>query len=59
MILSAFYLGYIFTHVPGGLLAAKYGGKTTLLAGVAFATLITLITPVAVEAGTYKSPGGL
>lgn len=34
LILSAFYWGYILTHVPGGLLSAKIGGKYTLLIGV-------------------------
>lgn len=51
LILSAFYWGYILTHVPGGLLSAKIGGKYTLLIGVATATIFTLFTPLAIRNG--------
>lgn len=50
-ILSAFYLGYVITHVPGGVFASKYGGKYTLIAGMCVASLFTLLTPVCVNAG--------
>lgn len=53
LILSAFYWGYILTHVPGGLLSAKIGGKYTLLLGVAIATIFTLFTPLAIRNGLY------
>lgn len=26
-ILSSFYIGYVITHIPGGLVAEKFGGK--------------------------------
>lgn len=51
VILSSFYWGYILTHVPGGLLSAKMGGKYTLLLGVATATLFTIFTPLAIRSG--------
>lgn len=51
LILSSFYWGYILTHVPGGIVSTKFGGKYTLLAGVIIATVFTLLTPVAVEHG--------
>lgn len=51
LILSSFYWGYILTHVPGGLLSAKVGGKYTLLLGVLTATVFTLFTPIAVRNG--------
>lgn len=51
LILSSFYWGYILTHIPGGVLSAKIGGKYTLLFGVAIATIFTLFTPYAVLNG--------
>ncbi|XP_031618756.1 putative inorganic phosphate cotransporter isoform X2 [Contarinia nasturtii] len=51
VILSAFYWGYITTHIPGGVLSAKVGGKYTLLLGVVVATVFTLLTPIAVKNG--------
>lgn len=51
LILSAFYWGYIITHVPGGLLSAKIGGKYTIALGIFVATLFTLLTPYAIEKG--------
>lgn len=54
IILSAFYWGYIITHVPGGQLAAKIGGKNTLLIGTMIACLFTMLTPIAIEYGGYS-----
>lgn len=51
LILSAFYWGYILTHVPGGLLSAKIGGKYTIALGIFVATFFTLLTPYAIEIG--------
>lgn len=51
LILSSFYWGYILTHVPGGILSAKVGGKYTLLLGVLVSTVFTILTPVAVING--------
>lgn len=45
MILSAFYYGYIVTHIPGGLLAQRYGGKHTMGLGIFSTALFTLLTP--------------
>lgn len=55
LILSSFYWGYILTHVPGGLLSARIGGKHTLFFGVAIATVFTLLTPIAVRNGITKN----
>lgn len=52
MILSAFYYGYIITHVPGGLLAQKFGGKQTLGLGIFSTALFTLLTPVVARMGS-------
>lgn len=51
LILSSFYWGYLLTHIPGGLLSAKVGGKYTLLLGVVISTVFTLLTPIAVRNG--------
>lgn len=51
LILSAFYWGYIVTHVPGGQLAARIGGKVTLLMGTSIACFFTMITPLAIDYG--------
>lgn len=54
LILSSFYWGYILTHVPGGILSAKVGGKYTLLLGVLVSTVFTILTPVAVLNGKFN-----
>ncbi|GBP29672.1 Putative inorganic phosphate cotransporter, partial [Eumeta japonica] len=50
-LLSAFYYGYVITHLPGGLLAEKFGGKWTLGIGLLCTSLGTLATPWAVKVG--------
>ncbi|KAJ6646401.1 putative inorganic phosphate cotransporter [Pseudolycoriella hygida] len=52
VILSSFYWGYAITHLPGGLLAEKFGGKYTLGLGILSTAIFTLLTPVCVEWGT-------
>lgn len=47
LVLSSFFLGYIFTQYLGGLLADKYGGKRVLGYGVLFWSLFTIFTPAA------------
>lgn len=51
VILSSFYWGYIITHVPGGMLVEKLGGKLTLLSGVAASTILTFLTPLSITLG--------
>lgn len=51
VILSSFYWGYIITHIPGGMLVEKLGGKITLLAGIASTSLLTFLTPLSIEYG--------
>lgn len=51
IILSAFYYGYIVTHLPGGMLAERFGGKYSLGFGVLCTAVFTLFTPWAVSAG--------
>lgn len=51
VILSSFYWGYIVTHIPGGMLVEKFGGKLTLLAGIAATSVLTLVTPASIALG--------
>ncbi|CAB3224045.1 unnamed protein product [Arctia plantaginis] len=51
LILGSFYYGYVLTHVPGGMLAERFGGKWVLGCGLLSTALCTFITPVVVKAG--------
>lgn len=51
VILSSFYWGYIITHIPGGMLVEKFGGKITLLAGIVATSILTLATPLSITWG--------
>jgi MFS family permease len=51
LILGAFFWGYLVTHMPGGILAEKFGGKWTLGLGILSTAVLTLLTPVVVKAG--------
>lgn len=51
LILSSFYWGYVITHLPGGLLSEKFGGKWSLGLGILSTAIFTLLTPIAVDAG--------
>lgn len=55
LILSAFYWGYVITHLPGGMLAERFGGKYTLSLGILSTAIFTLLTPVCIEWGNYWS----
>ena len=47
IVLGAFFNGYIFTQIVGGLLSKRYGGKLVLLACITLASLFTALTPLA------------
>ncbi|EZA49274.1 Putative inorganic phosphate cotransporter [Ooceraea biroi] len=51
IILSSFYWGYVITHLPGGMLAEKFGGKYSLILSTA---IFTLLTPVVVKWGEHN-----
>ncbi|CAK1547114.1 unnamed protein product [Leptosia nina] len=51
LLLSSFYYGYILTHLPGGILAERFGGKWVLGLGLLSTAVCTLITPFAVKQG--------
>ncbi|XP_072534238.1 sialin [Salminus brasiliensis] len=50
-ILGSFFYGYIFTQIPGGYLARKYGAKWLLGVGILGTVIFTLLTPVAADLG--------
>jgi ACS family sodium-dependent inorganic phosphate cotransporter len=50
-VMSSFFIGYLLTQVPGGLLAGRYGGKPVLATGVILWSLFTALTPPAAYAG--------
>lgn len=53
LILSSFYWGYVLTHLPGGLLAEKFGGKYSLGIGILSTAIFTLLTPLSVYWGDW------
>ncbi|XP_052131701.1 sialin-like [Frankliniella occidentalis] len=55
VVLSSFYYGYILSHIPGGVLADRFGGKHTLGLGILSTALTTLLTPPA----AWLGPGWL
>lgn len=57
MILGSFYWGYIITHIPGGILAEKFGGKYVFSGGLLAAGILTILTPMAVHLGKFEKRG--
>jgi MFS family permease len=53
IILGSFFYGYIFTQLPGGWIAAKYGAKRVIGFGVFWTTALTLLTPLAARFSLY------
>lgn len=51
LILSAFFYGYVITHLPGGMLAERFGGKWCLSLGILSTAIFTLLTPIVVKSG--------
>ena len=51
-ILGSFFYGYIFTQIPGGFLATRYGGKRVFLTGICATALLTIATPILTKSGT-------
>lgn len=51
LILGSFYYGYVVTHIPGGMLAERFGGKWVLGLGLLSTAICTVITPITVKMG--------
>ncbi|XP_034475342.1 putative inorganic phosphate cotransporter [Drosophila innubila] len=56
LVTVSFYAGYMITHIPGGRLAERYGGKWILGASILLSAILTLLTPTIVRNG---GPGAL
>lgn len=54
LIKAVFFIGYGLLQVPASFLGQKYGGKTVLNVGLFLTALCTLLTPIAVEYGTFR-----
>ncbi|XP_029299313.1 sialin isoform X1 [Cottoperca gobio] len=52
-LLGAFFFGYLCTQIPGGYLSGHYGGKIFLGLGVLGTAVLTLLTPLAANMGSY------
>uniref|UniRef100_A0A914W490 Major facilitator superfamily (MFS) profile domain-containing protein n=1 Tax=Plectus sambesii TaxID=2011161 RepID=A0A914W490_9BILA len=52
-LLSAFFWGYPFSQILGGLLAGRFGGKMVLGSTVFGAAVITLLSPIAARTHVY------
>lgn len=53
-VLSAFYYGYIITHLPGGALSQKFGGKHVMGLGILSTAVFTLMTPFVARMGSME-----
>ncbi|PZC82963.1 putative inorganic phosphate cotransporter [Helicoverpa armigera] len=51
LLLGSFYYGYVLTHIPGGMLAERFGGKWVLGGGLLSTAICTFITPITVKMG--------
>ncbi|XP_030569770.1 putative inorganic phosphate cotransporter [Drosophila novamexicana] len=51
VVLGSFYVGYLAAHLPGGILADKFGAKWILAICVLISGLSTALSPLALEYG--------
>ncbi|KAL0278598.1 UNVERIFIED_CONTAM: hypothetical protein PYX00_000372 [Menopon gallinae] len=51
LILGSFYWGYVASHIPGGFIADRFGGKYTLGLGILSTAIFTIIIPLVVSQG--------
>lgn len=45
IVLGAFFYGYIVSHIPGGIVAERYGAKWVVALTVFLSSLVTVILP--------------
>lgn len=53
LILSAFFPGYVITHIPGGFMSDAFGGKHVLGIGVLISGILSVLTPLAIKLGDW------
>lgn len=54
-VLSSFFIGYVFTQVPAGKLAQRFGGKLLLAYSIGLCALLNLLTPLAARVGDWQA----
>lgn len=47
IVLASFFWGYVITQLPGGRLADIFGTKWILFSGILFASVFTIVSPIA------------
>lgn len=52
-VISSFFCGYIFTQVPGGNLARRFGGKVMVLFTMTSSSILAILTPLAASIGDW------
>lgn len=50
---ASFYIGYIITHLPSGILSDYFGGRLILIAALIFSSICTLLLPFMVSKGDF------
>lgn len=59
IILSAFFWGYVFMQVPGGVLAERFGGKRVLHVSIILSSLLSALTPISMKIWIMSTIRGL
>lgn len=54
-LLSSFFIGYVFTQVPAGKLAQRYGAKSMLAYSIGLCAILNILTPYAARLGDWKA----
>lgn len=54
-LLSSFFIGYVFTQVPAGKLAQRYGAKSMLAYSIGLCAILNILTPYAARFGDWKA----
>lgn len=54
-LLSSFFIGYVFTQVPAGKLAQRFGGKLILAYSIGLCAILNILTPYAARFGDWKA----
>ncbi|XP_049779397.1 sialin-like [Schistocerca cancellata] len=52
-LLAAYYYGYAAGHIPGGVMADRFGGKIVFGLGIFISSILTILTPASAWAGYY------
>lgn len=53
MIMGSFFWGYVLTELPGGRMAEMIGARPVFGYSMLFASMVTLLTPLAAKIGLY------